>query len=158
MWVAVTALMVASACLRAADMSDPNEIIAMERTALDRWGNGDPRGYLEIMAPEVTYFDPNQDARVDGLESMNDLLVPWTGKIKIDRYEMMNPKVQWRGDVAVLTFNLVNYRKQADGSERPVVRWNSTEIYGRVDEQWRIIHSHWSYVKPDLKQPLSEGF
>jgi ketosteroid isomerase-like protein len=158
MWVAVTALMVASACQRAADMSDPNEIIAMERKALDRWGNGDPRGYLEIMAPEVTYFDPNQDARVDGLESMNDLLVPWTGKIKIDRYEMMNPKVQWRGDGAVLTFNLVNYRKQADGSERPVVRWNSTEIYGRVDGQWRIIHSHWSYVKPDLKQPLSEDF
>ena len=138
-------------------MSDATEIIAMERAALDRWGNGDPRGYLEIMAAEVTYFDPIQEARVDGLESMNDLLVPWTGKIKIDRYEMLNPSVQRHGDVALLTFNLVNYRKQADGSERPVVRWNSTEIYGRIDGQWRIIHSHWSYVKPDLKQPISEG-
>jgi ketosteroid isomerase-like protein len=137
-------------------MSDAHEIIAMERAALDRWGNGDPHGYLEIMAPEVTYFDPTQDARVDGLASVNALLVPWTGKIKIDRYEMMHPHVQRHGDVAVLTFNLVNYRKQEDGSERPFVSWNSTEIYGRSDGQWRIIHSHWSYVKPALKQPITE--
>ena len=138
-------------------MPDTNEIIAMERAALDRWGKGDPRGYLEIMAREVTYFDPGQDARVDGLEAMTELLVPWTGKIRIDRYEMLNPGVQVHGDAAILTFNLVKYRKQADGSERPVVMWNSTEIYGRVDGQWRIVHSHWSYVKPDLKQPISDA-
>jgi ketosteroid isomerase-like protein len=70
---------------------------------------------------------------------------------------MQNPKVQQQGDVAVLTFNLVNYRRQGDGSERRVARWNSTEIYGRIDGEWRILHSHWSYVKPDLKQPISEG-
>jgi hypothetical protein len=31
-----------------------NEIVALELGALDRWGHGDPQGYLEIMAPEVT--------------------------------------------------------------------------------------------------------
>ena len=137
-------------------MSDAHDIIALERAALDRWGNGDPHGYLEIMAPEVTYFDPTLDARIDGFERMHDLLVPWTGKIKIDRYEMVNPKVQLHGDAALLTFNLVNYRKQPDGSEQPVIRWNSTEVYARIDGQWRIVHSHWSFVKPDLKQPLSD--
>jgi hypothetical protein len=35
-------------------MPDANAIIAMERAALDRWGVGDPHGYLEIMAPEVS--------------------------------------------------------------------------------------------------------
>ena len=135
-------------------MSDGVEIITLERAALDRWGTGDPRGYLEIMAPEITYFDPGQDRRVDGLERMHALLVPWTGKIKIDRYEMLQPTVQRHGTVALLTFNLVNYRREADGAERQVVAWNATEVYGRVDGQWRIIHSHWSYVKPDLKQPL----
>lgn len=132
-------------------MSDVDEIIALERSALDRWGQGDPQGYLEVMASEVTYFDPGQDARVDGLESMNELLVPWTGKIKIDRYEMLAPKVQLHGEVGVLTFNLVNYRASADGSEQAFASWNSTEIYHRIDRRWRIIHSHWSYVKPDLK-------
>jgi ketosteroid isomerase-like protein len=137
-------------------MSDANDVIALERAALDRWGKGDPRGFLEIMAPEMTYFDPGQDARIDGLQSMHDLLIPWTGKIRIDRYDMVNPKVQQHGDVALLTFNLLNYRNRSDGSEELFIRWNSTETYCRVDGRWRIIHSHWSFVKPDLKQPLSD--
>jgi hypothetical protein len=62
-----------------------------------------------------------------------------------------------REELARLVDHLVNYRKHADGSEQPVVRWNSTEIYGRLDGQWRIIHSHWSYVKPDVRQPVSEA-
>ena len=42
------------------------EIIALERAALDRWGAGDPSGYLEISAPDVTYFDPFLERRLDG--------------------------------------------------------------------------------------------
>ena len=33
-------------------------LIAMERSELDRWGKGNPAGYLEISAPDVVYFDP----------------------------------------------------------------------------------------------------
>lgn len=88
------------------DGFDPEEIITMERAALDRWGKGDPQGYLEIMAQEVTYFDPIQRKRVDGLPAMTALLVPFTAKIKIDRYEMIDPAVQRHGHLAILTFNL----------------------------------------------------
>jgi uncharacterized protein (TIGR02246 family) len=157
MFAAATVMTLATACQRAIDSFDPKEIVALERAALDRWGRGDPQGYLDLMAPEVTYFDPYQDTRVDGLKAMKDLLVPFTGKIKIDRYDMINPTVQRHGDAAVLTFNLVNYRRLADGTEQPVLRWNSTETYARVDGRWRIIHSHWSYVRPELKQPPAEG-
>jgi ketosteroid isomerase-like protein len=135
---------------------EPNYIVAMERAALDRWGAGDPRGYLEIMAPEVTYFDPGQERRVDGLRAMTDLLVPLTGKIRVDRYDMVSPLVQQHGDAAILTFNLVSYQQRADGTEHAVAHWNSTETYARVDGHWRIVHSHWSFVKPELKQPVTE--
>ena len=64
-------------------MSDADAIIATERAALDRWGAGDPYGYLEIMAPEVTSFDPVQERRVDGLPATTALLVSWTGKSMI---------------------------------------------------------------------------
>ena len=138
------------------DTFDPNEIIAMERAALDRWGAGDPLGYLEIMASDVTYFDPSQERRVDGLRAMTAVLTPLTGKIQIDRYDMQNPMVQQHGDAAILTFNLVSYRRTADGTEHAIAHWNSTETYARADESWRIVHSHWSYVRPDLKQPISE--
>ena len=137
-------------------MSDASAIIAMERAALDRWGAGDPYGYLEIMAPEVTYFDPIQERRIDGLDAMTAMLVSWTGKIQVDRYEMVSPLVQQHGDAALLTFNLVSYRRRADGSEHAIAHWNSSELYARNDGTWRIVHSHWSFVKPDLKQPMSE--
>ena len=138
-------------------MSEADTIIAMERAALDRWGAGDPRGYLEIMAPDVTYFDPIQERRVDGLPAMTAMLMSWAGKIQVDRYDMVAPLVQQHGDAALLTFNLVSYRKRPDGTEYAIANWNSSELYARVDGAWRIVHSHWSYVMPDLVQPITEG-
>ena len=139
-----------------AAQSAPPDVIAMERAALDRWGKGDPQGYLEIMANEVTYFDPTREKRVDGVEAMKKLLEPITGKVKVSRYDMIDPKVQHHGDAALLTFNLVSYVSQPDGKERAVARWNSSELYARIEGQWRIVHSHWSYIKPELKQAISE--
>jgi len=88
---------------------------------------------------------------------MKEFLLPITGKIKIDRYEMINPKVQGDGDVALLTFNLVSYIKQPGGAEKAAARWNTTEVYRRIDGNWRIIHSHWSFIKPELKQPSTDA-
>jgi ketosteroid isomerase-like protein len=131
------------------------EIIAIERSALDRWITFDPQGYLDLYAPEVAYFDPNQERRVDGLEAMKALLAPiknLKGAITDPRYEMIAPKVQHHGDVALLTFNLINYGKPAGQPETVLARWNSTEVYSRIGGQWKIIHSHWSYIKPELAQ------
>ena len=64
---------------------------------------------------------------------------------------MVSPKVQCHGDIAVLTYNLVNYERQLDGTERQARRWNSTAVFRRIAGEWRTIHSHWSYIKPDLK-------
>jgi ketosteroid isomerase-like protein len=145
---ASAALSLASA--HAADGLNPETIIALERGALDRWGNGDPRGYLDLYAPDITYFDPAREARVDGLEAITALLAPIAGKIKTDRYEMTRAKVQHSGDVAVLSYNLVTYSKRPDG--KPVtVRWNVTSVYQRLGGSWRTIHNHFSYTKPELK-------
>jgi ketosteroid isomerase-like protein len=131
-------------------------VIALERGALERWGQGDPQGYLEIYAPELTYFDPVQEKRIDGLDAMKAMYAPYAGTIKVDRFDMIDPAVQHHGDVAVLTFNLLSHRTQPDGSEAVIARWNSTEVYRRMNGTWRIIHSHWSYIKPELKAPVSE--
>jgi ketosteroid isomerase-like protein len=29
----------------------------------------------------------------------------------------------------------------------------ATEVYRRDPEGWRIIHTHWSFLKPQLAQP-----
>ena len=133
-----------------------HDVIAMERAALDRWGNGDPSGYLEIMAREVTYFDPFQEKRIDGDVAMRVMLAPITGQIKVDRYDMIDPRVQQYGDAALLTFNLISYRTQPNGVEAVISSWNASEMYARIDGKWSIVHSHWSYIKPELKQAMSE--
>ncbi len=121
-------------------------VVALEHAALDRWGKGDPAGYIELCADEVTYFDPGLEQRLNGLESLRNLLAPLEGKIKIERYEMIDPRVQIHGKVAVLTYNLIDYAPASDGSLTRSC-WNSTEVYRRVDGEWKIIHSHWSQPK-----------
>jgi ketosteroid isomerase-like protein len=148
---------VASAGWTAASPEDVSaHIIALERGALDRWGKGDPGGYIEIYDREVTYFDPFQEKRVDGLDAIKAMLAPITGKVRVSRYDMLNPKVQQQGDVAVLSFNLLSYQKQPDGSEPVVARWNATAVYRRTGRTWKSIHVHWSFLKPELKTRVNE--
>ncbi|HXU94553.1 MAG TPA: DUF4440 domain-containing protein [Gallionella sp.] len=117
------------------------EIIALEHTALDRWGAGDPSGYLEISAPDVTYFDPFLERRIDGLEALSAWYAPLRGTIHVDRYEMIAPKVQVYGEAAVLTFNLVSH------SGATTMRWNCTEVYRQTKKGWRIVQTHWSITQ-----------
>ncbi len=136
------------------------ELVALERSALDRWITLDPQGYLELYAPEVTYFDPTTERRVDGLEAMQKRLAPMRSiklPFKDPRYEMIDPKVERHGDVALLTFNLINYGKLPDRPESVLARWNSTEVYSQINRKWKIIHSHWSYTKPELKGGASSS-
>ena len=93
----VCALLFVASCKT--DDYSPDKIIGMEKAALDRWGKGDPEGYLEIMDKGLTYFDPFVEKRLDGLDTMREFLKPFTGKIKVDRFDMLNPKVQ-RDEVA----------------------------------------------------------
>ena len=145
----VVALILASAsCADTSAKLQPETIVALERAALDRWGKGDPQGYLETYAPDVTYFDPFQGQRVDGLPAMREVLLPITGKVKIDRYEMTGVKVQRHGDAAVLSYNLASHARNATG-DSVTIRWNSTAVYGRIGGTWKIIHSHWSFTRPD---------
>ena len=132
-----------------------SEVIARERAALDRWGAGDPAGYVELFAADITYFDPIQERRIDGLAAMVALMDSIAGKIRVDRYDMLRPVVQRQGDIALLSFNLVSYRTDG-GRERAISRWNSTEAYRRTPQGWRIFHSHWSFITPELKDPVTE--
>ncbi len=126
---------------------DPNssEIVAIEKRALDRWCRGDPSGFLEISAPDVVYFDPFVERRLNGLGALTEYYEGLRGKVSAARYELIEPLVQSAGDVAVLTFNFVSY-----GGGEDEYRWNCTEVYRRDPAGWRIIQTHWSFTKPKV--------
>jgi ketosteroid isomerase-like protein len=136
-------------------MTTIDHIVGLERQALDRWGNGDPGGFLEAYGAEVTYFDPLTTMRIDGHQAMTDHYRPWNGKIRIARYEMLNPHVVVDGNMALLTYNLVNYTTDGQGAESVGSRWNSTTVYRRIGENWKTIHSHWSFTSHPAFQTMT---
>lgn len=137
------------------DQTSSDQILLLERSALDRWGKGDPGGFLELYAPDVTYFDPVTATRIDGHPAMVDYYRPWIGKIQIARYELLNPQVVVEGNMALLTYNLVNYAQDAEGVESVGSSWNSTTVYQRQDDTWKAIHSHWSFTRHPAFQNMS---
>jgi ketosteroid isomerase-like protein len=132
-----------------------DQIVTLERRALDRWGKGDPGGFLDLYGADITYFDPVTAARVDGHQAMADYYRPFVGKIQIPRYEMLSPHVIVEGNMALLTYNLVTYAQDARGVESVGSRWNSTVVYQRRGGTWKSIHSHWSYTRHPAFQNLS---
>jgi len=122
--------------------ADPaQEILALERQAMDGWLKGDPGPQLAISDPQITYFHEVVEKRVEGLPALNELYARYRGIPVFDSYEILNPKIQATGDVAVLTYQLA----QRNGSATKY--WNATQVYWRKKEGWRIIHTHWSAAK-----------
>ena len=124
---------------------DPEQaILAQERRALDRWAEGNPLGYVDIDADDVTYFDDiGAHSRIDGIAALGDYFASLEGKIPPHRYELVDPKVQIYGDTAILT---LRYAPSSPDGE-PMARWKATSVYHQTAGEWRIVHAHWSMVK-----------
>lgn len=124
--------------------NDEQAILAQERRALDQWAQGNPLGYVETDADDITYFDDiGAHLRIDGLEAVRNYFAGLTGKIPEHRYEVVNPKVQVYGDIGILTL-----RYRASGTDGgPLTPWKATSVYRRSAEGWRKVHAHWSIAK-----------
>lgn len=116
-------------------------VLDLETAAMHRWLSGDPSGFLEISAPDVVYFDPGLESRLDGIDALTAHYEAARGQIFADRFRFVNPLVQEHGDIAVLTFNFLSW----SGEDEPM-RWNCTEVYRRAADSWRIIQTHWSFA------------
>lgn len=131
--------------VRGKDNDVASVIIRMERAALDGSDKGDPSRFLEISAPDVSYVDPFLEQPIRGLDALREYCKGFPSD-EPGSGEMENAKVQVAGDVAVLTFN---YTTKLEKSGR-VTRWNCTEVYRQTKDGWRIISTHWSFLKPAL--------
>lgn len=124
---------------------DPNDVattlVELETAALRRWGAGDPDRYLEICDEDVTYFDPMTKKRINGLDALRSYYAAIRGRIHIDRFELIDPRVVAGEDMAVLSFNFISQ----GGND--LYRWNCTEVYRHGPAGWRIVQTHWSWVQ-----------
>mgnify|MGYP003596214536 CR=1 FL=1 len=120
------------------------ELMRVEDGAMERWRQGDPMGWTEIAAPEVSYVDPSLTEPVVGHESYTRYMESLAGKIFYGASHYARPHAAVHGEVAILTFNYQGSTCKTDGSIQRYALWNTTEVYARLEGEWKIIHSHWS--------------
>ena len=119
-------------------------IIELEKSALDKWFNGDISGYEELWSKNsFTYFDAVVTERVDDHATIAKFLETIKGKLFADSYDFRSPRVQIGQDMAVLTFQIFAKTTLID------MEYNCIEVYQKEeDDQWRVIHSTWSFIRP----------
>jgi ketosteroid isomerase-like protein len=122
-------------------------ILALEKRALKQWYKGDPWGFIEISAPDVTYFDTGTAQRLNGLDALRAEYAKREGKIHYDVMDFIDPKVQVQWDTTVLYYCFFSTQLNADGSISSRIPWNCTEVFVRIDGQWKLVHTHWSFIR-----------
>jgi uncharacterized protein (TIGR02246 family) len=123
------------------------ELMALERGAMERWRKGDPWGFMDLYAPDMTYFDPGTTQRRNGRAEMAALYAQVEGKIFYDVMDFVDPRVQVYGDLAVLAYRFLSTWLNQDGSVASRVGWNCSEVYERMEGGWKVIHNHWSLIR-----------
>jgi hypothetical protein len=123
------------------------EIMRLEAAAMERWRRGDPWGFTDISANEVTYFDSGTPRRLDGLKALKQEYGKRVGKIHFDVMEFIGPKIQLHGNTAILFYRFFDTFLNPDGSIQRRNPWNCTEVYTKKGGKWEIVHTHWSLIK-----------
>lgn len=119
-------------------------ILDLERAALDQWSSGNPVGYARSAAEDVTYLDDiGAQSRLDGLQKATAYLSTLQEQLPEHRYEIVEPKVQVYGGVAILSF-----RYQPSSLEgESLTPWKATTVYRETEAGWCMVHANWSMIK-----------
>ena len=120
------------------------EVLNLEKMALDKWAGGDPVGFAENFAADATYFDDiGAQNRVSGSEALKGYFKSLEGKIPAHHYELVNPQVQVYDNMAILT---LRYNAKTLDNE-PGPPWKATSIYKLKEGKWKVVHANWSLIK-----------
>lgn len=99
--------------------------------------------YRELAADDVSSFESETPARLDTLDfhlhymRQQKALRPPTAQYRLD---IVNPRVQIYGNVAIATYTLVVTRSDEGG-----IRFhtsNETRVFVREDGRWLMVHFH----------------
>ena len=124
-------------------------LIGLERAALDKWFKGDTSGYRDLWSKrDFSYFDGVKDNRVDTHAEISASLVPMEGALHADSYDFCRPRVQFGGDMAVLTYQL--YADTTVGGKPFDMRYNCVEVFKKEPDGWHVVHCTWCFIKPML--------
>ena len=126
-------------------MDAQDQVISLEREALDQWAAGKPSNYLKHAHDDITYYDDiGAQSGLQGLEAVRSYATAaLDGNIPPHQYEMLNTHVQHYDNTGILT-----YQYQPSGPDgQPLTLWRASVVYSRIDGNWKMVHAHWTMQK-----------
>jgi hypothetical protein len=115
------------------------------KLANDKWASGDPMGFMDCAAQDVTWIDDlGAQNRVSGYDSLKVYLEAFKGKIPPHEHELLDPFFQNYGDIVIVT-----YRYQGKFEGEPSAPWKVTSVFRYKDGDWLSVHENWSEVKQE---------
>jgi ketosteroid isomerase-like protein len=142
-------------------MNTEAEILALlDRHLRSIWA-GDLETYRATTSEEVTFFEWYiSTQRIDGLdfhlrETAANFRAAEARRSAGERYEVehevLAPKVQFFGDVAIITYTLLMRYVTAGGVHH--TEHNETRVFHRRDDDWQLVHCHKSPMWPAPHAP-----
>jgi len=126
---------------QAAAPSVEDEIIALTYKIWKAENDKDMATRNKYISDDYTEFNPSYSTRIDGKTKNFNLsdANAMGGKSLAD--EMLNPKVQVYGDVAILTYNFAGVIKNNDGKV-VTSKAKSTRVYVNMNGTWKLVHAN----------------
>jgi ketosteroid isomerase-like protein len=97
---------------------------------------------VKNISDDYTEFNPDFSTRIEGKAVAAKLSE--AGSKSTDQTlaaEMLNPKVQVYGDVAILSYNYAGMTKDKDGAVNPN-KAKSTRVYAKIGGKWMLVHAN----------------
>ena len=126
---------------QAAAPSAEEEIIALTYKIWKSENDKDMATRNKYISDDYTEFNSDYATRIDG-KTKNFTLsdANFSGGTSLAD-EMLNPKVQVYGDVAILTYNFAGVIKNNDGKV-VTSKAKSTRVYVKMNGTWKLVHAN----------------
>ena len=126
---------------KAAAPSAEEEIIALTYKIWKAENDKDMATRNKYISDDYTEFNSDYATRIDG-KTKNFTLsdANFSGGTSLAD-EMLNPKVQVYGDVAILTYNFAGVIKNNDGKV-VTSKAKSTRVYVKMNGTWKLVHAN----------------
>lgn len=125
-----------------------DEIIAITYKLWKAENENDMATRNKYVSDDYTEFNGSYSTRIDGKAknfTLSDANLAG-GKSLAD--EMLNPKVQVYGDVAILTYNFAGVIQGNDGKVTES-KAKSTRVYVKMNGDWKLVHANFGFDPTD---------
>jgi ketosteroid isomerase-like protein len=119
------------------------EILSIIQSFNEAFASNDPERYFSFIADDFSLFVPGSPYRIDSkaLDRKEFEHSLATGKSKVWLFQMLHPRVQLFGNMAIVSF----HSRGALGNlieESTTVFFKITDVLVKEHDQWKVKHIH----------------